>query len=151
MEFERFGACVRVTITTRFLYREARDLWLTLEPSNENATLPIDSLLRALPPPPATSPRNADGDDDKNPVLVPPACLEARVLRDALQQLPENIKSRPFAVDDLMLFLLSRAAEDIHDCRKKLSHVAFDRPAEYESVMPYDTFVHKTTLPTNAP
>ena len=35
VEFERFGGCVRVAITTRFLVREARELWHALEPGQE--------------------------------------------------------------------------------------------------------------------
>ena len=95
-------------------------------------------------------PPDHDGDDKGNANLAPPPCLEPKPLRDALAQLPDAIRTRPLAVDDLMLYLLVRATDDIHDCRKKLCHAAFDRPAEYESVMPYDSFVHKSTQPPSA-
>ena len=135
---------------------QARDLWHTLEPADEAAALGVDALLRGLPPLPAASPRSpdqGDGDDKGGGAaanLAPPPCLEPRPLRDALAQLPDAIRTRPLAVDDLMMYLLARATDDIHDCRKKLCHAAFDRPAEYDSVMPYDSFVHKSTQPPAA-
>ena len=42
VEFERFGGCVRVAITTRFLVREARELWHALEPRAGNKNIQDD-------------------------------------------------------------------------------------------------------------
>ena len=48
VEFERFGGCVRVAITTRFLVREARELWHALEPGQETKIFNTTSMCMCL-------------------------------------------------------------------------------------------------------
>ena len=104
VEFERFGGCVRVAITNRFLFREARELWSTLEPGDDHATIAADVLLRALPPfQGEKTPRSPEGPDDGPQSHSIPACLEPKTLRDALQHLPRPggrlLEERGVAVD----------------------------------------------------